>query len=477
MTDQHPILAKIGRLRSAKDRANNQATDPNSLPEKKNPHALDESDLEFMSSLSQAALEKPTLKSQLMVWVIFLVLIWLLIWANMAELDKIVRGEAKVVPSSKIQVVQNLEGGIIENINVRSGDVVSKGQVLLKLDNTQFSSSFGETASQLYDLQAQASRLSAQANNTDFKVAISDSDPEMKAIFEREKTLYQHQLQQLKTTQRILNEKVIQSQSELDEAYNQFEQLSKSYDLLKQEINIMEPLVRQGIASEVELLKLRREANDAYSLLKTTENSIPRLKSVIKEAKSTKLEAEQKFRNEARQELNTVLAKLSQLESTKLALEDRVRRTNITSPVNGTISELLVTTIGEVVQPGSDIVKIVPMDDSLVLETKILPADIGFLTPGLKAKVKFTAYDFAIYGGLEGVVEKISADTIQNEEGDSFYIARIKTDKNILGSEEDPLPLLPGMMATVDVIVGKHTVLDYLLKPIIKAKELALRES
>lgn len=477
MTDQNPTLAEIERMRSDKDEADKQVTDTNLTPEKKKAQALEESDLEFMSSLSQAALEKPTLKSQLMVWVIFLVLIWLLIWANMAELDKIVRGEAKVVPSSKIQVVQNLEGGIIENINVRSGDVVSKGEVLLKLDNTQFSSSFGETASQLYDLQAQASRLSAQANNTDFKVAVPDSDPEMKAIFEREKTLYEHQLQQLKTTQRILNEKVIQSQSELDEAYNQFEQLSKSYDLLKQEINIMEPLVKQGIASEVELLKLRREANDAYSLLKTTENSIPRLKSVIKEAKSTKLEAEQKFRNEARQELNTVLAKLSQLESTKLALEDRVRRTNITSPVNGTISELLVTTIGEVVQPGSDIVKIVPMDDSLVLETKILPADIGFLTPGLKAKVKFTAYDFAIYGGLEGVVEKISADTIQNEEGDSFYIARIKTDKNILGSEEDPLPLLPGMMATVDVIVGKHTVLDYLLKPIIKAKELALRES
>jgi adhesin transport system membrane fusion protein len=138
---------------------------------------------------------------------------------------------------------------------------------------------------------------------------------------------------------------------------------------------------------------------------------------------------------------------------------------------------LLVTTIGEVVQPGSDIVKIVPRDDSLVLETKILPADIGFVYPGLKAKVKFTAYDFAIYGGLEGTVEKISADTIQDEEGNSFYIARIKTDKNYLGTEKDPLYLLPGMTATVDVVVGKHTILEYLMKPIIKAKDLALRES
>ncbi len=221
-------------------------------------------------------------------------------------------------------------------------------------------------------------------------------------MFEREQQLYENQLQHLETTKHILAEKIKQNRSDLQEAYNQFTQLSKSYDLLKKEIEIMQPLVKDGIASEVDLLKTQREATEAYSKLQTTENSIPRLKSIIEESINKRKEAEQKFRNDAQQELNTVLAKLAQLESSKTALEDRVRRTNITSPVNGTISELLVTTIGEVVQPGSDIVKIVPRDDSLVLETKILPADIGFVYPGLKAKVKFTAYDFAIYGGLEG---------------------------------------------------------------------------
>lgn len=439
--------------------------------------SIPEEDLTFMSNLSQAALEKPTIKSQLIVWIMFLVLIWLLVWANYAELDKIVRGQGKVVPSSKIQVVQNLEGGIVENIFVHSGDTVAKGQVLLKLDNTQFASSYDETEAQLYDLSAKAARLSAEAFNQPFKIDMPSDNPKVEAIFEREKQLYENQLQQLETTQQILNEKITQNRSELQEAYNQFEQLSKSYDLLQQEIEIMKPLVSEGIASEVDLLKTRREATDAYSQLQTTQNSIPRLKSIINESINKKQEAKQKFRNEAQQELNTVLAKLSQLESSKTALEDRVRRTSITSPVNGTISELLVTTIGEVIQPGSDIIKIVPLDDSLVLETKISPADIGFVYPGLKAKIKFTAYDFAIYGGLNGTVEKISADTILDEEGNSFYIARIKTDKNYLGSENKPLSLLPGMTATVDVVVGKHTILDYLIKPIIKAKDLALRES
>ena len=439
--------------------------------------SIPEDDLAFMSNLSQAALEKPTIKSQLIVWIMFLVLIWLLVWANYAELDKIVRGQGKVVPSTKIQVVQNLEGGIVENIFVHSGDKVQKGQVLLKLDNTQFASSYDETEAQLYDLRAQAARLSAEAFNKPFKINMPSDNPKVEAIFEREKQLYQNQLQQLETTQQILNEKITQNRSELQEAYNQFEQLSKSYELLQQEIEIMKPLVQEGIASEVDLLKTRREATDAYSQLQTTQNSIPRLKSIINESINKKQEAKQKFRNEAQQELNTVLAKLSQLESSKTALEDRVRRTSITSPVNGTISELLVTTIGEVIQPGSDIIKIVPLDDSLVLETKISPADIGFVYPGLKAKIKFTAYDFAIYGGLDGSVEKISADTILDGEGNSFYIARIKTDKNYLGSEKKPLSLLPGMTATVDVVVGKHTILDYLIKPIIKAKDLALRES
>lgn len=434
-------------------------------------------DLEFMSSLSQAALEKPTRRSQLVVWVVLLVMIWLVAWANYAELDKIVRGQGKVVPSTKVQVIQNLEGGIVEDIFFQSGDKVRKGDVLIKLDNTQFASSFGESKIRATQLRARAQRLHAEAFNKSLTRTKDLDDPIMQTLFDREYQLYESRQKQLQTSHAILDAQIEQHKIELTEAYSQETQLKRSHRLLSREINMMRPLVRQGIASEVDLLKLQREENDALTKLKSTQNSIPRLKSIIAEAKNKRKQAEEEFMNQAHEELNEVLAEISQIDQSNTALEDRVRRTAITSPVNGTIKQLLVNTIGGVVQPGSDIVEIVPDDDKLVLETKILPADIGFIYPGLKAKVKFTAYDFAIYGGLDGIVTRISADTITDEEGNSFYIARIQTDKNHLGNKAQPLFLLPGMTASVDIVVGKHTVLDYILKPIIKAKELALRES
>ncbi|KDN95841.1 hemolysin secretion protein D [Hydrogenovibrio marinus] len=438
---------------------------------------VSESDLEFMSSLSQAALEKPTIKSQVLVWLIFLVIVFLIVWASLTTLDKIVRGEGKVVPSSQIQVVQNLEGGIVSNIFVKTGDKVRKGETLLKLDNTQYASSFGEAETQKYDLQAQSERLKAEAFDRPFIEKYPSDDPSVVRMFDREKTLYQNQLNQLETNIHILEQQIVQHRSELEEAQNQATQLKKSYELLEKEIKIMEPLVREGIASQVDLLKTRRDANDAYTKLQSTQISIPKLQSAVKEAESKQKEAKQDFQNKAQEKLNEVLAKLEQIENSQTAIEDKVRRTNIRSPVNGVINQLMVSTIGEVVKPGSDIIKIVPNDASLVLETKILPSDIGFVYPGLKAKIKFTAYDFAIYGGLEGTVENISADTIVDDKGNSFYIARIKTNKNHLGTDKSPLYLLPGMQATVDVVVGKQTIMDYLIKPIIKAKDLALRES
>lgn len=443
---------------------------------KKHKQKLSDGDLEFTSSLSQAALEKPTVKSQLIVWVILGVVIWLIVWASHAELDKIIRGDGKVVPSSSIQLVQNLEGGIVEDIFVKSGDKVEKGQVLVKLDNVQYSSSFGETETQQFDLDARATRLRAQAFDEPFKRPLA-INPDAKLIYDREEKLFTNEYQRYETTIKIYDEKIAQSRAELNEAYANRRQLQRSYDLLTREVNILSPLVREGIASQVDLLKTEREANEALSKLETTRNQIPKLKSVLAESIASRKESIQKFRNEAQKELNEVLAEFEQLENSKTAILDQVTRTSIKAPVAGTISELLISTISEVVQPGSDILKIVPDDDALVLETKILPSDIGFIYPGLVAKVKFTAYDFAIYGGLEGKIEKISADTITDEEGDSFYVARVRTDKNHLGTETSPLYLLPGMTATVDIVVGKHTILDYLIKPIIKARDLALRES
>jgi len=438
---------------------------------------ISDNDIAYMSGLSQAALEKPTFKSQLIVWVILLVVIWLIVWANYAELDKIVRGDGRVVPATSVQIVQNLEGGIIEDILVRSGDLVKQGEVLIRLDNTQFAGIFGEAIAEQNSLIAKSVRLHAEAKNTSFKMPETFESQELEEIFKREYTLYRNHMIRLATSEKIIKQQIVQSNTELKDAFSQRKQLQKSFDLLRKEVNVMKPLVKQGIASQVDLLQIQREKNDTFGKLQAVKHSIPKFQSIIKESEHKIKEATQKFQNESQEQLNQVLAQILQIEQSRTSLEDKVRRTSITSPVTGVISELLVSSIGEVIQPGSDLARIIPEDDSLVLETKILPSDIGFIHTGLNAKIKFTAYDFAIHGGLEGTVERISADTITDEEGNSFFIARIKTHEKHLGTKENPLYLMPGMTATVDIIVGQHSVLDYLVKPIIKARDVALRES
>lgn len=434
-------------------------------------------DLRFMSSLSQAALEKPTRASRVMVWVILLVMVWLLVWADLANLDKIVRGEGKVVPSSRIQVVQNFEGGIVEQMFFSEGDQVVRGDVLLQLDNTQFASSFGEKSLELVALRAKGLRL-----ETESEAERKFQSPEVfksefeQAVYERELMLYQNRQQQLLSSIKIVREQKFQHRTELDNAFEQEKQLNQSHKLLLKETEMTQPLVRQGIAPEIDLLRLQRETNDTFGKLNAVRQSILRYQSLINESEARIKEIQQKFNNEAKEALNQTLAQISQLESLQVALEDKVVRTSIRAPVSGVISEMLVSSLGEVVQAGSDLIKIVPVHDFLVLETKIQPADIGFIYPGLKARVRFTAYDFSIYGALDGRVERVSADTITDEQGHSYYLVRVRTDQAYLGKNDAPLNLMAGMVASVDVIVGEQTALNYLLKPILKTKNTALRE-
>ena len=438
---------------------------------------LSSDDIEFVSSLSQAALERPKRYSTLITWTILLAVIWLIFWANMAELDKIIRGSGKVVPSNKVQIVQNLEGGIISEILASSGDIVKQNQTLILLDNTQFASSFSEKLLEMQALKAKAARLTAKTKQTEFVTPETYESNFEKQFYLREQSLFHEQEKQEKIAIEIIQQQILQHKTELDNAREQLDQLRNSLALLDQEIEMTKPLVERGFASEVSLLKTRRERNDTFGKLNSIEQSIPKYRAVIEETRQKIAEIRQKSRNDAQESLNDTLARISQLENINVALQDKVQRTNIQSPVSGIISEMLVNTLGEVVQPGSNLVKIVPIEDSLILETRVQPSDIGFIKKGLPAKVKFTAYDFAIYGGLDGIVEQVSADTITDEEGKSYYIVKIRTERNHLGDKLNPLSLMPGMMASVDVIVGKHTILDYLLKPILKTKELALRES
>ncbi len=433
-------------------------------------------DLDFMDSLARATLEKPTERSHLLVWLLFGLVTTFLLWASWAELDVLVRGEGKVIPSSKLQVVQSLEGGIVREILVKAGDTVEKDQVLLRLDATQFASTFGENRVKQEALRAQIARLEAEATGKPLALTIPENDPALEAIYRNEITLYRKHKEQLETEKQIIQSQIRQKELELKDARDQLRELQASYRLIQKELRINEPLVRRGYASEVDLLKLRREASQMRAKIESLKNDIPRLQAEVNEAKDKLKAKEQAFRNEAHEKLTEALAKLAALEQTQAALKDRVQRTELRSPVRGIVKRVLVTTVGGVIKPGDPVVEIVPEDDALIVEARISPKDVGFLRVGQKARVKFSAYDFSIYGSLEGVVDNISADTITDEEGHSFYLVRIRTNRSYLGSKEHPLPLLPGMTATVDIITGRQTVLHYLLKPIIKAKANALRE-
>ena len=429
-----------------------------------------------MSSLSEAILAKAPTASRKILYMIAITFLWLLIWASQAEIDEITRGSGKIIPSGKNQIVQNLEGGIIEEILVRLGDEVKKNQVLLKIDNKNFVSSYGESKLRLNELQAKYLRLYAEANDQEFDYdEVRDVNMTKSVMFE--KSLFDTNRARLNEQIGIFKEQVKQRENELIELQNKISQTKSSYDLMLKEKQITEPLFKKGLVSEVEFLQLKRNLNSLKGDLDAASLSVPRVKSTIKEAENKISEAKLAFQNNAKKELNEVSAEIARISENQISLSDRVERTVVRSPVDGIVSKLMVNTVSGVIKPGMDIAEIVPIEDKLIAEVKVRPADVAFLRPGLKAVVKLTAYDFSIYGGLEGEVTQISADTETNEKtGESYYFVRIQTDKNYLGSEERPLRIKVGMVASADIITGKKTVLDYLLKPILKAKQNALRE-
>lgn len=431
----------------------------------------DANDLRFMSSLSEAVLAKSSSASRKILYVIFLAIAWLLIWANFAEIDEITRGQGSIVPSGKNQVVQNLEGGIVQEILVKEGDVVKKGQILVRIDNKSFESSFGESEVRQNELEAKFARLKAESNGEEFQLGENPNDAMM-----HEKSLYDTNQAQLAQQENIVKEQIRQKEIELNELNSKINQLRSAYSLVLKEKNITEPLFKKGLVSEVEFLQLQRRLSDIKGDLDSSIVSVPRAQAAIAEAKNKLKEVELDFTNKAKKEFNEVSAELGRLRQQKIGIEDRVDRTLVRSPVNGVVSKLYIHTVSGVIKPGENIAEIVPLEDNLIAEVKVKPSDVAFLRQGLPAMVKVTAYDFSIYGGLQGEVEQISADTETDERGNSWYLVRIKTYKNHLGTDTKPLRIIVGMVVSADIITGKKSVLDYLLKPILKVKQAALRE-
>ncbi|KTD35644.1 secretion system protein D [Legionella moravica] len=366
--------------------------------------------------------------THIILWTSAFFILVAIVWANYAILDEVTTGEGKVIPSSEIQVIQNLEGGIVQQIYVKEGEIVKKDQILMQIDNTRFMSSYAEAEKKIDSLELEIIRINAEINQTqpDFPEELKKNYPN---LVKDQQSLYESRMRELV-------------------------QLTKSLELAQKELDMTRPLLKNGSVSEVEVIRLDRTVNE--------------IKGNIDKFKSDELD-----------KLNKARGELSALVEANKADKDRLTRTTVRSPVYGIIKQIKTTTIGGVVQPGSDIIEVVPLDDTLLIEAKIRPSDIGFIHPGQKAMVKITAYDFSIYGGLEGEVEQISADTIIDEndkKNESYYVIRVRTYKNHLGTNQKPLPIIPGMMATVDILTGQKSVLQYLLKPIIKAKQSALRE-
>lgn len=436
---------------------------------------LPASDIDLSSDIRSTILIQSPKGGRTILWLILLFTIAAIYWASVCEVDEITRGEGKVIPSSQIQVIQNLEGGIISKILVGIGDVVEKDQLLLRIDETRFLAAFQENRLSLLVLKAKAARLEAETHNTPLVIP-EEINKENGAIINREKELFDTKKQELDTTLEILQEQINQRKQELIELQAKFTELSRTHRLITRELELTEPLVADGAVSEVELLRLKRQVNEVKGEMEATRLAIPRAKSKLKEASRTLQETKLGFYNQAKAELNDVYAELERRSATSLALGDQLKRTSVRSPVRGTVNQILINTIGGVIQPGMDLIEIVPLEDTLLIEAQIKPSDIAFLHPNQEAVVKFSAYDFTIYGGLKAQLEYISADSISDEKGQSFYLIQVRTHKNHLGTESKPLPIIAGMPASVDILTGKKTIMSYLLKPILRAQKLALRE-
>ena len=411
-------------------------------------------DFAYANDIRAAVQLRTPRTSRMLLWTFLALLSTFLVWAHFAVLEEVKRGNGKVVPSRQIQVVQSLEGGIVGDILVQEGAVVQQGESLMHIDDTKFASELGEIRERRAAMAARVARLDAEAKgriDITFPDEIASVAPTAVAT---ETSVFKTRAQKVAQDVDVLNQQVTR--------------LTQSSSLLDRELTLTRKLYDQKVVPEIEMLRLERQSADT--------------KGQIAEAKSKIATTTTTFRAQADEDLAKSRADLAVLDENIKSAQDRVRRTDLRAPVRGIINKLNITTIGAVVQPGASVMEIVPLDDTLLVEGKIRPQDIAFIRPGQDAVVKVSAYDSSVYGHLNGKVERISADTILDDKGEAaqrpetYYRVMVRTDKNHLGTDETPLPIIPGMITTVEVLTGKKSVLDYLMRPARTLRDEALRE-
>lgn len=396
-----------------------------------------------------------------------------LLWSHNATLEEVTRGEGKIIPSGQTKTVQHFEGGIITEITVEEGEVVEEGDVLMRVENRTADAQLAEKLKLYRNLRAKAARLTAETQGLDsvpFPEELRVASPE---VVRNEQLLFESRKRQFEQQINILQDQLTQKRQELSELTAKVAQAEQALDLSLQEEELIRPLVDRGASSRIDLLRIEQKVQELRSEIESIQLALPRTRSAISEASRRIEEARTTFVTDAQQELNEVRNEAERVNEEIEAGVDRAQRTEVRSPVRGTVNKLVLNTLGGVVRPGDPVAEIVPLTDSLLVEARIKPSDRAALYRGLPATVKVSAYDFSIHGGLDAELIDISADTLVDEEGQSYFRIRLRTDENSLGPD---MPIIPGMTATVDILTGEKTVLQYLLKPIIKAKQNALRE-
>lgn len=432
-------------------------------------------DTDFMSDLRAAIVRGPRFSTSLLLFGILGFIAAAIYWTSQATIPMVASGEGQVIPSSQIQVVQHLEGGIVSEILVSEGQFVKRGDTLLRVNDVQFEAKFSEDYAQYLGLLSARDRLEAEVSGKRpvYSKEVLENGPEIAVA---ENALYKARRNELGQSVAVLKRQVEQREQELVEISARISQLGRSLELAEEELAITAPMVAQGVTSRIELIRVERSVNDLRGTLDATEKSVPRARSALREAEGRIHEKRATYRTQALALLNETKIKLNALGEVLTSMRDRVQRTDVRSPVDGTIKQLYVNTVGGVIRPGMDLVEIVPAEDNLLVEARIRPSDIAFIHPEQEARVKITAYDYAVYGSLKAELVRISADTIVDENGESYFEIQVRTDQNYLGDEDNPLPIIPGMVAQVDILTGDRTVLQYLLKPILRAREKAFRE-
>ncbi len=450
-------------------------------PEKESPKSVKwlENRFQRLNAMADKYLETdddlPMAKHALLIGV-FAFFVIAIIWAGFAKLDERTRGQGKVIPSSEIQQLQSLEDAIVQKLLVKEGDTVKEGQLLAQLSDAASSSDLGENQSRYYGLLATVARLEAEAkglSSPEFPEEVMQKAPD--SVRDEMSAFRANQLG-MENQISVLQSQLSQRSSESGETETRIRDLERVLRLAREKKAQIEPLVARGSAPRLELLDLESEIASQETELNSLRSSLPRTRSGASEIRARIADVKSRAKADAQVNLSQIMIDVKAIEQSLNKFEDRKSRSEVKSPVDGIIKDIKVTTEGGVVKSGETFIEVVPLDDQLMVEANVRPADIAFLRPGQEAMVKITAYDFSIYGGLKAKLVDISADTITNEKGESFYRVRLRTNETSIKHNGQELPIIPGMVASVDILTGHKTVMEYLLKPFTKTLSESLGE-